>query len=239
MLNPPFLAIVAGMVVGLTPAGRGLLASTRAGATAAAAVAGGAGSSALPLELGLAHAALKAALEVVELLAAGTLATQTLVLASSLLQRPLAGGVGTPRTPMGPAAAAVEAAAAARPRSWLALAAAALLPTDAAEARGLAALAAVRFVLLPCTTIFALQWLAASGLLSPALSDPVLLFVLLVESCMPSAQNLIILLQLSPATQAAAPAFARMMLKLYAYAFLPVTLYVTAFASWLGVPVVG
>ena len=55
---------------------------------------------------------------------------------------------------------------------------------------------------------------------------------------MPSAQNLIILLQLSQRTQAAAPAFARLLLKLYLYAVLPVTLWVTAFATNLGIPVV-
>lgn len=50
-------------------------------------------------------------------------------------------------------------------------------------------------------------------------------------------QNLIILLQLSESTQALAPSFARMLLKLYIYAILPVTLWVTAFATNLGIPV--
>lgn len=120
------------------------------------------------------------------------------------------------------------------------------------------------------------------------MSDPLLLFVLLVESCMPSAQvrrqagraavdgvlcvifvlvsasalsrspelppcspstrpfrdqpppplcppqNLIILLQVSERTQALAPSFARMLLKLYAYACIPVTIWVSAFATNLG-----
>jgi hypothetical protein len=51
-------------------------------------------------------------------------------------------------------------------------------------------------------------------------------------------QNLIILLQLSERTQSMAPSFARLLLKLYAYAILPVTFWVTAFASNLGIPVV-
>lgn len=50
-------------------------------------------------------------------------------------------------------------------------------------------------------------------------------------------QNLIILLQLSERTQGMAPGFARMLLKLYFYAILPVTLWVTSFATNLGVPV--
>lgn len=51
------------------------------------------------------------------------------------------------------------------------------------------------------------------------------------------AQNLIILLQLSERTQGMAPGFARMLLKLYFYAILPVTLWVTSFATNLAIPV--
>jgi len=47
-------------------------------------------------------------------------------------------------------------------------------------------------------------------------------------------QNLIILLQLSERTQALAPGFARLLLKLYFWAILPCTLWVTAFATNLG-----
>jgi hypothetical protein len=51
-------------------------------------------------------------------------------------------------------------------------------------------------------------------------------------------QNLIILLQLSEHTQSLAPGFARLLLKLYSYAILPVTLWVTFLATNLGIPVV-
>lgn len=51
---------------------------------------------------------------------------------------------------------------------------------------------------------------------------------------LPSRQNLIILLQLSERTQALAPSFARLLLKLYFWAILPCTLWVTAFATNLG-----
>lgn len=51
-------------------------------------------------------------------------------------------------------------------------------------------------------------------------------------------QNLIILLQLAPGTAPLAPVLARMLLKLYAYAMIPVSLWVTGWASWLGVQVV-
>ena len=52
-----------------------------------------------------------------------------------------------------------------------------------------------------------------------------------------SLQNLIILLQLSERTRGLAPGFSRMLLKLYAYAVLPVTLWVSAFATNLSIPV--
>lgn len=56
---------------------------------------------------------------------------------------------------------------------------------------------------------------------------------------MPSAQNLVILLNLSERTRGSAGGFARLLLKLYAYAVLPVTLWVTAFATRLAIPVAG
>lgn len=50
----------------------------------------------------------------------------------------------------------------------------------------------------------------------------------------PHTQNLIILLQLTERTRGAAPSFARLLLKLYALAVVPVTLWVSAFATNLG-----
>ncbi|KAL4855619.1 hypothetical protein ACK3TF_003943 [Chlorella vulgaris] len=234
VMNPPVLAILLGMLVGLTPAGRAVMAISQPAGAAAAGTATAGAALALPPELGMVHALAKATLEVIELLAQGTLAVQTLVLASSLLQQP-AGRVAAIN--VGPASAATAAAAASRHRrGWLG-ALKQLLPSDSVEARSLAILSFTRFLLLPLATLGCLQALASGGLLSPVMSDPVLLFVLLTEACMPSAQNLIILLQLSESTQALAPSFARMLLKLYIYAILPVTLWVTAFATNLGIPV--
>ena len=77
------------------------------------------------------------------------------------------------------------------------------------------------------------------GLLPAAVaSDPVLLLVLLAGSVMPTAQNLIVLLQLSARTQPLAPVLARMLLKLYAYSILPDSLWISGWATWLGVQVV-
>lgn len=99
--------------------------------------------------------------QVIELLAAGTLATQTLVLAASLLQQPESQASAAAAAPVGPAASATAAAATAlRPRGWLG-ALRQLLPTDGTEARALAVLVLTRFVALPLVTISALQALVA------------------------------------------------------------------------------
>ena len=115
---------------------------------------------------------------------------------------------------------------------------AALAPSDATEARALAVLSLVRFLLVPVTCIIAWRWAVAAGLVGSLAADPLFLFVIAVQSVMPSAQNLIIVLQLSDITRPAAPAYARLLLKLYAYAVLPVTLWVTAFASRLNIPLI-
>ena len=47
----------------------------------------------------------------------------------------------------------------------------------------------------------------------------------------------IVLLQLSARTQPLAPVLARMLLKLYAYSILPVSLWISGWATWLGVQV--
>lgn len=221
------LGILAGLVVGLTPWGRALLVSMNSSAGGAS---GGLAAGGLPPELGLVHSVVKAAMEVVELMAGGALAVQTLVLASSLLQS----SEDDSKAGQGPAAAAAQLP---RRRGWLAAARAALLPTDGVEARALAVLSLTRFLLLPLSTLGVLWAAAALGLPVGGL-DPVLLFVVLVEAVMPSAQNLIIVLQLSERTRRAAPGFAKMLLKQYFYAILPVTLWVTLFGTRLGIPVV-
>eukprot|EP00887_Chlorella_sp_A99_P007237 scaffold2.g7237.t1 len=230
VVNPPFLAIVTGLAVGLTPLGRGLFAPGGAAAGSGAAAA----AAALPPELSLARAAVKAAVEVVRLLAESATPIGTIVLASSLLQRPADGAAGAGAPP-----AVAPPPPARRRRGWLGAAAALLLPADGVEARALAVIALARFLLLPLATLSTMRLLGAAGLLpGGAAADPLLLLVLLVQAVMPSAQNLIVLLQLSPATQPLAPAFSRLLLKLYAYAALPVSLWVTGFCTGLAIPVV-
>jgi hypothetical protein len=50
---------------------------------------------------------------------------------------------------------------------------------------------------------------------------------------MPSAQNLVLLMQLRTSTQPLAPRMAVLLLRLYAFAIIPVTFWMTVFASSL------
>jgi predicted permease len=240
-LNPPVLAILIGATVGHSPAGKGLFVALKSGLGAGVATSGSSFSLGyLPFELSLVWAGLKGAYEVIEMLAAGTLAIQTLVLASSLLQPAPATTAAASTTTTNnlhssndPSSDASAAGSGMLRALWKALA-----PSDATEARALAVLSLVRFFLVPTTAILVWHWVSKSGFVGSFASDPLFLFVLAVQSVMPSAQNLIIVLQLSEATRPAAPAFAKLLLKLYAYAVLPVTLWVTAFASRLHIPLV-
>lgn len=51
---------------------------------------------------------------------------------------------------------------------------------------------------------------------------------------MPTAQNLVLMMQLQPGTAALAPATARLLLQLYTLAVVPVTLWVSVFARLVG-----
>jgi len=242
--NPPVVSILLGMLVASTPLGASLFLSSRS-------------SAAIDNLPGVFSSALKAIVEVISMMSEGTLPLQTLVLAASLLQKPeqqqqqqqevelvntkgetiLAMNATTTTTTttnnnvksnkfslllsFSPAITTIKLL---------------LLPSCGEEARALAIISLTRFLLLPLATATALFWATRLGWLGPAGVDPVLLFVILVQSVMPSAQNLIIVLQLSDQTRSSAPAYAKMLLKLYAAAIVPVTLWVTAFASNLKIP---
>lgn len=84
-----------------------------------------------------------------------------------------------------------------------------------------------RFVAVPVATLAAVLALRANAML-PA--DAVIVSVILVQACMPSAQNLVLLANLSPEADKAAPQVSRLLLWQYALAALPVTLWVGVFA---------
>lgn len=56
------------------------------------------------------------------------------------------------------------------------------------------------------------------------------LLLLAVQGAMPSAQNLVLLAQLRRGTQPLAPRMAALLLRLYTFAIVPVTLWMTLFA---------
>ena len=175
VLTPPFLAILAGMAVGLTPVGRALL----GGGSAAAATAAWGGAGAAVAAAG--SAVLRSALDVVKMLAGGTLAAQTVVLAASLLQQ----SDGQEQA----AAAQHEGCSRGSGGGPFASLARLLLPESGVEARALLTVAITRFLLLPALTCGAVWGLGRAGLLPAAVAaDPILLLVLLVEAVMPSAQ---------------------------------------------------
>lgn len=137
-LTPPILAILAGMLAGLTPWGRALVG---AGGDAAAAAAAGSPAAAPQAAVARAGGAvLRSAMDVLKMLAGGTLAAQTVVLAASLLQKP-EGQQQQQQQGHGRHASGG--------RGPLAGLRALLLPASGAEARALATVAITRFLLLP------------------------------------------------------------------------------------------
>jgi hypothetical protein len=101
-----------------------------------------------------------------------------------------------------------------------------LRPRAAWEWRAMLAVAAVRFVLLPSINTVLVLAALRMGLLPP---DAVCAFMLLLQSAMPPAQNLVLMMQLQPGTAWLAPATARLLLQLYTLAVVPVTLWVSVF----------
>lgn len=208
-MNPPVIAVVLAVCLGLTPIGQSIF-STGSMSTA---------GFVLPFELSIVSFGLQNVYEVIEMLGGGTLAIQTLVLAASLLQP--ADGAKPKRAPgiLGEIKSFFKS-------------------ESLAETRALCVLGIVRFILAPMTAILLFRMLSQMTMFSTVLSDPIFLFVVAVQSVMPSAQNLLIALQLNQVTQGAAPELARLLLKLYALAILPVTVWVTGFASRLAIPLV-
>ncbi|CAM9240918.1 unnamed protein product [Ectocarpus sp. 12 AP-2014] len=86
-----------------------------------------------------------------------------------------------------------------------------------------------RWFLLPLATSGLLFGGVKYGLVPP---DPMLLFVLLIESCMPSAQNTVIMLQVA-GLQEAAGRKARTLCTLYLISIVPVSILLTVFIAAL------
>jgi predicted permease len=105
-------------------------------------------------------------------------------------------------------------------------------PSDARDGGGRATVGlrevglvgAVRFVLLPLASLGALTAVRTRGWLPP---DPLLDFMLVLQSAMPSAQNSVIALQVR-GESARASRMARVLLLVYLMAILPVAVILTA-----------
>lgn len=112
--------------------------------------------------------------------------------------------------------------------------------TDAAQSglsfKSIGTISLARFILAPCWALLFLLGLDRLRLLGEAASPAraILTFVILMEGCMPPAQNSVILLQLVGLTGAAA-SMAQTLTVLYALAVLPVTLLMSACLSISGI----
>ena len=101
---------------------------------------------------------------------------------------------------------------------------------DSPDMLALVSACLVRFVFLPGACLFGLLFLRALN--SPWFpSDRSAALVLLTMSCMPAAQNLVLLTQLRDATRPLATRLAALMLRQYVFAIIPVTFWLTAFTS--------
>ena len=98
----------------------------------------------------------------------------------------------------------------------------------------LAAVATVRLFLMPLASMFLVTGLASAGLLP---RDPICQLALMVEGSMPSAQNLVLLMQLRESTQPLAPRTAQLLLQLYTLAVIPITFWMAVFVGKLNVPI--
>lgn len=65
--------------------------------------------------------------------------------------------------------------------------------------------------------------------------DPVCHLAILLQAAMPSAQNLVLLMQLKPSTQPLARRLAQLLLRLYPLSALPVAAWVALFCATVGV----
>lgn len=208
VLNPPLLGVLLGLFIGLTP----LKVFVTSANTAAAALTQ---SLPPPFELAIFAAAMHSALTAMNLLGNAALPVGTLVLASSLV----AGSAGGASSESRPLLASDDVTS-----SDVAHA----LMRGGRAAEGVTAL--VRLLLLPAVTLW-LGWrLDVAGLLPV---DPLLRLLLCLQSCMPSAQNLVLLLTLRRGTVRAAQPMAQTLVRQYTLAALPCAAWMAAFSHIL------
>ena len=209
--SPPLAATLAALALGASPLGPALF-LTPAEVVAATGVA----PPALPLELSLALAAARAFIGAARTLAAGALPGQLLVLGASLSSSssappPRQAGGGPP----------------ARRGLPRALWAGAVGP----DGRALAAVAVVRLAIVPALGVATVA--AARGAGWGVGTDPVAALVLLIQAAVPPAQTFVIM-ALASGDADLASRLASLIVRLYAWSAVPMSLAAIGAARWVG-----
>jgi predicted permease len=96
-----------------------------------------------------------------------------------------------------------------------------------------ACVSVARYILSPLFMLSLLKLAAKFGRIGSSKTDPMLWFVLLLQSCMPSAQNSVLMLQVAGKGEEAS-AMAKFLFSIYFTAMLPVVLIVTVALQKLG-----
>ncbi|GJP60138.1 hypothetical protein CLOP_g17272 [Closterium sp. NIES-67] len=100
--------------------------------------------------------------------------------------------------------------------------------------RALWVVCAVRLVLLPIVGIVGIMALYNARIIP---QDPICALTLMIQTAMPSAQNLVLMSQLSPGTKPLAGMLASLMLRQYAISMLPITVWITVFLARLNMTI--
>merc|ERR1711904_69358 len=152
----------------------------------------------------------KSAMELVELMAGSLLAIQTMVLAASLLP------VDGPKD---------------KPIDWKEL----LSPKSKLEGYALIITLFVRFLVVPFA---GLGMVSAFQSMNWLPQDPICYLVVLVQAVMPSAQNIVLLMNLQSSTRPLAPTMARMLLQIYLLSVVPLAMWMGAIIPMIGLSAV-
>ena len=226
LINPPLVGICLGTLIGVTPLRHVLIGGT------ASSIA----PDQLPAELALIAAVAKALFELGVLIGGAALPGQTLVLASSFVKIPspqeaeanatrkqnqllLCDSATHPQT----TTLAVKA-------RELVERAASLFKMGESDLRALLIAGVTRFAILPAIGV--VGFIALRLVNSPWYpTDPIVALVVLTMICMPSAQNLVLLVNLREETRHLAPRLAGLLLRMYVLAIPFVTVWLTVFTA--------
>jgi predicted permease len=106
-----------------------------------------------------------------------------------------------------------------------------LIPATRWEFRELIATSIVRLLLMPLVGLASVHHLSRWGLLPASAACKM---ALLAQSCMPTAQNLVLLVNLREETKELVPSMAQLLLRQYVLAIVPTTVWLSVFMSYVG-----